>query len=157
LKKMFLALFLIFLLGGVTIFGLNRLSNSFYDNKSSKNNNYFNSNSSNVNNDFLSESTPEGEIQDSELENQNTSGQIYFKNIEDAYKILGINEVEEIKEKSTAYIKNVLKLTDMECLVQSINLEGQKIIFNMLIKEKQFSVIKDRNTNDIIIQIEEGE
>lgn len=152
---MFLALFLMFLLGGFTIFSLNRLSNSFYDNKSSKTNNYFNSSSSNVDNNFLSESIPEGEIQDSELENQNTSGQIYFKNIEDAYKVLGINEVEEIKEKSTSYIKNVLKLTDMECLVQSINLEGQKIIFNMVIKEENFSVIKDRSTNVITIQVEE--
>jgi len=152
-----------FLLGGITIYGLNK-SSFFYINKSSKNNINFTTNSSKSNenleknNNFvIEESKEEGELNDDELEKQNTS-QIYFKNIEEAYKLLGINEVEEIKEYSSNYIKTILKFTDInECLVESINIEGQKIIFNIVVKDDRFSVIKDRETNDITIQVKEGE
>jgi len=152
-----------FLLGGITIYGLNK-SSFFYINKSSKNNINFTTNSSKSNenleknNNFvIEESKEEGELNDDELEKQNTS-QIYFKNIEEAYKLLGINQVEEIKEYSSNYIKTILKFTDInECLVESINIEGQKIIFNIVVKDDRFSVIKDRETNDITIQVKEGE
>jgi|GEM_PF-5283738 hypothetical protein len=163
MKRMFVCLFLMFLLGGITIYGLNK-SSFFYINKSSKNNINFTTNSSKSNenleknNNFvIEESKEEGELNDDELEKQNTS-QIYFKNIEEAYKLLGINEVEEIKEYSSNYIKTILKFTDInECLVESINIEGQKIIFNIVVKDDRFSVIKDRETNDITIQVKEGE
>jgi len=156
-----------FLIGGLTIFGLNRLSNFIYNNnKSVENNSSKNENSDLNDNSFhVNESFPsineqqqiDNEMNEDELENQN-NGQIYFKNIEDAYKLLGINEVEEIKEKASFYIKSVLKLTNIyECEVQSINQEEGKIIFDFMVEDKKFSLIKDRDTKNFTIQVEEGE
>lgn len=149
MRKMVLLLVLMFILGILTIFGLNRLSSVMHSNNLSRSN-------SNISNDFIiEESKEEGSVNDNELENQNTSGQIYFKGIEDAYNLLGINEVENIKEKASLYIKDILKLTDIdECEVQSINLEGQKIFFNIKAKENIFTVIKDKETDEVIIQID---
>lgn len=146
MRKMIFILVIMFLIGGLTIFGLNRLSGIIYSNNISPSNN---------SNKFIDESKPEGSVDDSELEKQNENGQIYYENIDDAYKLLGINEVEAIKEKSSLYIKNVLKFTDVKvCKIKSFNLEGQKIIFNMVVNKENFTVMKNKETDEVIVQIE---
>lgn len=159
MKKTFFIIVVMFLIGGLTIFGLNRLSSVMYGdsniNKKVSPSNVNNNPSSSSDKFNIEEPKPEESFNDGDLEKQNSSGQIYYKNIDDAYKLLGINEVEAIKEKVSLYIKSVLKLTNVEeCEVKSINLEGQKIIFNMTVNEENFTVVKNKETGEVIVQVD---